>query len=165
MKSKLIAMVLFLAIGAHLNTWAQNQEQSTERREQMMKQRAEALAKEMKLDKKQKETFLTLYAEYQKKLNEMRRANRVTPEQDKAKKLTDEEAENRLTARFNAEQKELDIKKEYYNKMKQHFSPVQLYQVFAPAAGARRTSQARPNFNRQGGRGGFGGQDMPNMDF
>ncbi len=174
MKRLLIAAFALL-ISSSANVMAQNSDSDKKNREENMKkmttEQAQRLAKEMKLDDAKTKTFTDLYVEYRTKEMELRfasmnKANRERGEKKEGKKaetMTDAQADSLITATFSRTQKELDLKKEYYEKFRKDFTPSQLVKVFAAQPRFDRNG-ARSNRNGQGGnfngggRGGFGGQ-------
>lgn len=166
MKKVCMMLIMLFMAGSSVELQAQNEDTRTERMQKMTKQRVEALAKELKLDKEKTASFVTLCTEYYTKLMELRMAKPVDNSKRTEGKMTDEKAEEFITKTFDLEQKEVELKKEYYAKMKKEFTASQLLCVFAqqrrvrsmPNNGQR---QQRPGFGRNNGNfnggGGFGG--------
>ncbi len=157
MKKFMIMMALLFVAGTSVNVMAQDNAGRGERMKQMQKERAERLAKDMKLEKEQVEKFVALYTEYQSALAALRTNTPAEPRSRNIKKMTDAQADSVVLAGFARTEKELAIKKEYYSKMKSDFTPAQLVQVFAPQRNDGQRMQRNRNFNGGGRDGGFGG--------
>ena len=75
--------------------------------------------------------------------------------------MTDAQADSLIQARFELEQKQLELKKTYYDKFRKDFTPSQLVNVFMPQPRIGNNVRRPRNFqNRPGGpQGGFSGPD------
>ena len=168
MKSKLKIMLVTISTCLCVDICAQEENPTVTRRGKLIQKRAETLAKKMELDKQEKEMFISLYTEFQDKLMTLRKAEMPNRNQKKDnKELTDEEAEKLIANRFETEQKTLDLKKEYYEKMKKHFKANQLIPVFSnPLIGMDRRPIRMPRNDAMRPRnGGWGGPEGPDMEF
>lgn len=161
----MMLLMLFMA-GSSVELQAQNEDSRSERMQKMTKQRVEALAKELKLDKEKTATFVSLCTEYYTKQMELRNMSKPADGAKRTEsKVTDEQADALITKALETEQKEVELKKEYYAKMKKEFTASQLLKVFAPQRRTRMPNggqrQPRPDFGRNNGNfnggGGFGG--------
>lgn len=147
----MMLIMLFMA-GSSVELQAQNEGTRTERMQKMTKQRVEALAKELNLDKEKTARFVSLCTEYYTKLMELRMAKPVDNSKRTEGKMTDEKAEDFIAKTFDVEQKEVELKKEYYAKMKKEFTASQLLCVFAQ----QRRVRSMPNNGQRQQRPGFG---------
>lgn len=79
--------------------------------------------------------------------------NADNKEKGKRKKMTDAKADSLMTASFETQEKELQLRKEYYSKFKAQIGAANAYKVISPRPQMMFGPQGRPG----NGRGGFGG--------
>lgn len=138
--------------------WAQEDNDQRREREnniditEIYNRQAQQLAKQMKLDKKEKELFTILYLDYQNA-----RHNAANPtggdsegaeQQADLKEITDEEALEMIEANFDRQEKQLAVDKEYLPKFLEIISASQAARMFLQQG-------MRPQSSNQ--RGGMGG--------
>lgn len=178
MKKLMFIMALGLLIsGQAYAQEAESAEGREAKRAEMIAKSGERLAKSFGLDDAKKESFLTIYTEYQTEMfatNERpdrKEAAKEKEEGDK-KELTDAQATERIQANFEKQekqvaqlQKRLEIQKRYYTRFAEVLTPAQILKAMFP----QRPRQQANNQQRQGGmrpggfgeRGGFGGPGGP----
>lgn len=160
MKKRFVMTALALALVA-VTMVAQNNRQRMSVGE-MYVQRAEQLAKQLKLKKEDGEAFKLLYVDY---LNARRNATNPNGEEDAkvdVKSMTDEEATEMIQKQFAGQEKQLAVDKEFLPKFLEIITPVQAAQVFVPRLGMQNANlgnMMRGMGGRMGGGmpGGFGG--------
>lgn len=154
-KSMIAALVLLLMTATTSN--AQNTNERGRARmnpTELYTRMADRLAKEMKLEDDKAETFKVLYLDYQ-----TARQNAANPKGENAeneridmRKLTDAQATELIQKRFQTQEAQLAVDKEYYSKFLEILTPAQAAQIYIQRGGGR------GGMNGQGGRGGrFGG--------
>ena len=128
-----------------------------EKAKEFITKQAERMAKNLKLDDAKTKTFTDLLVEYRTQEMELRMSSAANRRQENRKKrsqMTDAQADSLIQARFELEQKQLELKKTYYDKFRKDFTPSQLVNVFMPQP------LIGNNVRRPGGpQGGFGGPD------
>ncbi len=112
-------------------------------------ERAERLAKGMGLEGETKDKFVVDYKDMQKQLRELNQR----PGEQKDDKLTDEEARQKLEQMFDNQQKQLDITRQTYAKMKTYLNGKQLMRVFGRQQWRRQQPMGHPGGQRMGGQG------------
>jgi hypothetical protein len=145
---------------------------------EMYTRTAERLAKQFKLDEDKTNSFKVLYLDYQ-----TARMNAANPkgennndERIDVEKMTDEQATELVQKRFQAQEAQLAVDKEYYTKFLDILTPVQAAQIFVQRGNALRGMMGgmqgggnrgggRPGGFGGGGNGGFGGNGGPGGDF
>lgn len=166
MLSCFVALAAFtLSAQAQSNRENERRQPSQEELTKMVSKRVEQTAKQLKLEGTQKEQFSTLYTEYLTKEMALRQNNNKSGEKKADKKeLTEEEAAARIEQNLAQEEQQLNLKKEYYKKMRDAGLPAtKLVNVFSRQPfGGRGGNQQNRGGNRQGGfggpmGGGFGG--------
>lgn len=142
----------------------------------MISNQADALVKDLDLDESKVADFKTLFTEYKEKELSLRFSGRgqnkakkgESKKEGKRSKISDSKADSLMTARFEQQEKELQLQKEYYEKFKQQVGAVAAYRVMAPR---QQRPQINGSPNRQwrggmpGGRMPGGGQDFPGGSF
>ncbi|MGN0234151.1 MAG: hypothetical protein ACI4B5_07010 [Bacteroidaceae bacterium] len=177
-------LMFIMALGLLVSGQARAQEtESAESREakraEMIAKSGERLAKSFGLDDSKKESFLTIYTEYQ---TEMFATNERPDSKDleekkaeggKKEELTDAQATERIKANFERQekqvaqlQKRLEIQKRYYTRFAEVLTPSQtLKAMFPQRTRPQGNSQQRQGGMRPGGfgerGGGFGGPGGP----
>lgn len=172
---KKIVFAVVLALVATAAAGQNNGENPAARRAEMTQKRAAQLVKIMHLTDEDETWFTQLYTEYQDSLRALRAALRPEGQPEEVngmkeiKKLTDEEAQKMVANQFTMEEKQVAVKRAYYERFSQRLTPKQLVVVFmSPAMGNRQRDGQQP---QQGGRypgmpgmpmgGGFGGFGGP----
>ena len=171
-------MALGLMVSAQVQAQEKESAESREaKRSEMIAKSGERLAKSFGLDASKKESFLTIYTEYQTEMfatNERPDRKEVGKEREEGdkKELTDAQATERIQANFEKQekqvaqlQKRLEIQKRYYTRFAEVLTPEQILKAMFP----QRPRQQANNKQRQGGmrpggfgeRGGFGGPGGP----
>lgn len=158
----LTCLVALLAFAATASAQDNNRQRPTkEDMAKMVQKRAESQAKELKLTDSQKEQFISLYVEYQTKEMELRQNGDEQDKKEKAdkkKELTDAEADAQIEKMLNKEEQQLQLKKEYYKKMKDAGIPAsKLVNVFGRQGGRGNFNRQNRNNNSNNGGPGFGG--------
>ena len=162
---KLIFAMLALSAFSPKGVLAQEKAKDGQNREEMRKamvaKQAERLVGEMKLDDSKAADFMKLFEEYKNKEQALRFAGKKekdgagkTGRREKGKRaaMTDAKADSLVNASFEKQEKELQLRKEYYAKFKAQVGAANAYKVVMPRP------QVMPGMNnRAGGRGGFGG--------
>ncbi len=159
MKKIMIMMALLFVAGSSVSVMAQNNADRNER----IQQRADRLARDMKIEKGKVEKFVALYTEYQNALMAVRadKSASLQPRNRNIIEMTDAKADSLIKAGFAQSEKEIILKKEFYKKMKADFTPSQLVHVFGPQRNDVQRMQRNRNFNGGGREGGF---DRPSRD-
>ncbi|MCQ2293172.1 MAG: hypothetical protein MJZ54_03970 [Bacteroidaceae bacterium] len=162
MKKVLMTLALVLiASGA----FAQKEDFAARRAEWTQK-RAEQLVKNMKLTDEDEGWFKALYIEYQDSLNALRDALRPETQPEEVngmremKQFSDEEAQQMLLNQFNMEEKQVAVKRAYYEKFSTRLTPKQMMLVFMGPAmnrGGQNGQRGGEGFRRGGFGPGFGG--------
>ena len=81
------------------------------------------------------------------------KSNAGKKEKGKREKMTDAKADSLMNASFETQEKELQLRKEYYKKFKAQVGAANAYKVLSPRPQMMFGPEGRPN----NGRGGFGG--------
>lgn len=166
MLSCLVALAAFAASAQAQNDRENGRRQpSQEELTKMLSKRVEQTTKQLKLEGTQKEQFTTLYTEYLTKEMALRQDNNKNGDKKTDKKeLTEDEAAARIEKNLTQEEQQLNLKKEYYKKMRDAGLPAtKLVNIFSRQPfGGRGGNRSGQNNNRQGGfggpmGGGFGG--------
>lgn len=162
-----VALALFSYAGTGIMAQENNSDADNDRKEkakEFITKQAERMAKNLKLDDAKTKTFTDLLVEYRTQEMELRMSSAANRRQENRKKrsqMTDAQADSLIQARFELEQKQLELKKTYYDKFRKDFTPSQLVNVFMPQPRIGNNVRRPRNFqNRPGGpQGGFGGPD------
>ena len=140
------------------NTEGRNQRQRMNPTE-LYTRMADRLAKEMKLEDDKAETFKVLYLDYQ-----TARQNAANPKGENAenervdmKKLTDAQATELIQKRFQTQEAQLAVDKEYYPKFLEILTPAQAAQIYIQRGGGRNGMNGQNGRGGRMGGGGFGG--------
>lgn len=126
---------------------------------EMLTKQAEKLAEDMKLSDDKAADFKTLFQEYKTKEMEMKFGNATKKkgagkqEKGKRQEMTDAQADSLMNANFETQEKELQLRKEYYAKFKAQVGAANAWKIFAP----QQMRPGRANGQQNNGRGGFGG--------
>lgn len=160
---KMIFAVLAFTTVSFSGAWAQDEAKNKTNREEMLKnmvsKQADKLAEDMKLDDSKATDFKKLFEEYKNKEVALKfsgkkaKNNADNKEKGKRKKMTDAKADSLMTASFETQEKELQLRKEYYSKFKAQIGAANAYKVISPRPQMMFGPQGRPG----NGRGGFGG--------
>lgn len=163
------------ALAMAVTTTAQRPENFEQMRKERMEKRAKEQAKDLKLDKETSVWFTNLFIEYQEQLDAVRKeamkdmpkpskpekdgeeANPEDMKEKEMKKLTDEQAEKFILGGFDVAEKEVAVKRDYYNRFREKLSPKQLLRIFSPRRGGMRGGQGggQRGGRPMGGPGGF----------
>lgn len=142
----------------------------------MISNQANAIVKDLNLDDSKAADFKALFTEYKEKEFSLRFSSRG---QDRAQKgegkkegrrsnISDSKADSLMAVRFEQQEKELQLQKEYYEKFKQQIGAAAAYRVMAAPRQQRPQMNGGPNRQGRGGMPGgrmFGGQDFPGGSF
>ena len=169
MKTKMMiaAWVMLFATTSVMN--AQDNNNGNRQRQrvnttEMYTRMADRLAQQLKLDGDKANSFKVLYLDYQ-----TARQNAANPKGESAdnervdfKNMTDEQAKELVQKRFQTEEAQLAVDKEYYTKVLDILTPVQAAQIFVQRGGFRAgmggmQGGGNRGGGRPGGNGGFGG--------
>ena len=163
------------ALAMAVTATAQRPEDFEQIRKERMEKRAKEQAKELKLNKENSVWFTNLFIEYQEQLDAVRKeamkdmpkpakpdkdGEEASPEDMKEKemkKLTDEQAEKFILGGFDVAEKEVAVKRDYYNRFREKLSPKQLLRIFSTRRGGMRGGQGggQGGGRPMGGPGGF----------
>jgi Spy/CpxP family protein refolding chaperone len=177
MKKMLLGTFAVLLVGFTTPTMAQDQQDpqggqdNQQDMSEMIQKRANRLAKDMKLDDNVKTKFVDLYTQYQNDLMGTMKQDRKQQKADqdesdkKDSELSDAEATQKVQESFQRTeqqiermQKQLTVKKAYYDKFKSLLTPQQTMKVMVDQRGMRQRNNNNNNGNnRMGGMGGPGG--------
>lgn len=164
MKKSLLLFLVFATFGLSLS--AQKSGDADARLQRSM-QRAERMANSMKLSDADKSWFSPLFVAYQDTLRNLRNLQKPHIEKKECK-LTDDEMLKQIELGFDIDEKQVQIKRAYFQKFKERLNAKQLKQVFHRAEGfnkARHPQQGqRPGMGGRGG-DGFGGPGFGGGDF
>lgn len=142
MKIKLLLSAFMLAFAFNISVAQRTsllrmgfQERNAEIRKMSPKQKSEALKQfkedlvlsELQILDTQKEDFIEIYTEYQKRQKEIK--NKFKPKGD-FDKMSDDEANTELESSFEVGQELLDLRKEYAEKFNQVIKPQKVLQLF-----------------------------------
>ncbi len=168
MKTKMMiaACVMLFATTSVMNAQDNNGGRQRQRMNptEMYTRTAERLAKQMKLDDDKTNSFKVLYLDYQ-----TARTNAANPKGENTEneridmeKMTNEQATELVQKRFQAQEAQLAVDKEYYTKFLEILTPVQAAQIFIQRGGNFRGMMPGGagrgmGGGRSGGNGGFGG--------
>ena len=169
MKKLMMAVCVALLAGGTM--FAQNQNQGPQggnrgqaqqqpRQEEQQKPDPEKIAKGMAsrlmLDDETSTKFVALYQEYLEALSECcgEKDEDKSEAKNEPKELTDSEIDEQMTARFEAQEKMLDVQKEYYDKFKKVLTMRQVMQLYDRPNGMRQPHMGgQPQGQPQGGHG------------
>lgn len=156
-----LALSAFSLNGALAQENAKDGQDREEMRKKIVSKQAEKFVEEMKLDDSKAADFKKLFEEYKNKEIELAFAGKKENggsdkagkrEKGKRASMTDAKADSLVNASFEKQEKELQLRKEYYAKFKAQVGAANAYKVVMPRP------QMMPGMNnRAGGRGGFGG--------
>lgn len=166
MRNTILALMLAFVATA---VCAQNEDKAA-RRAEMIQKRAAALVKAMKITDEDEAWFTGVYTEYQDSLMSLRDALRPEGQPEEVngmkemKKYSDEQIQQMISNQFAMEEKQVAVKRAYYQKFAERLTPRQLMLVFMGPGinGARQRGAQQPGGDRMrggfpGGPGGFGG--------
>lgn len=166
MKKTIFALMLAFVATA---VFAQKEDMA-DRRAEMIQKRATGLVKSMKLTDEDEAWFTSLYTEYQDSLMNLRQALRPEGQPEEVngmkemKKYSDEQIQEMIANQFTMEEKQVAVKRAYYEKFAERLTPRQLMMVFMGPGinGARQRGAQQPGGDHMrggfpGGPGGFGG--------
>ncbi|MEM6967347.1 MAG: hypothetical protein AAF573_21465 [Bacteroidota bacterium] len=115
MKKHIFAVVLLFAV-----TWSALAQQGREaRRQQLEAQRVAFITKKLELTPKEAEIFWPIYNQYQE---DKEATNKKYKHKKQLENMTDAELETHLLNTFKRDQEILDLKKAFFNEMKQKLS-------------------------------------------
>ena len=167
----MIIMALGLMVSAQVQAQEKESAESREaKRSEMIAKSGERLAKSFSLDDSKKESFLTIYTEYQTEMfatnerSDAKAQQQKKADGEKKEELTDAQATERIQANFAQQeeqvarlQKRLEIQKRYYARFSEVLTQAQTLKAMFP----QRTRPQGNGQQRQGGNGarsgGFGG--------
>lgn len=166
MKKTLFTLLLaaFATVVFAQNEQRTQGEDMATRRAQMIKQRTTQLIKSMRLTDEDEAWFTQLYTEYQDSLFSLRDALRPQSQPEEVngmkdmKKFTDEQAQQMILNQFNMEEKQVTLKRAYYEKFSTRLTAKQLMLLFmGPSMNDRRQQQNGQNRGGYPGQRGWGG--------
>lgn len=173
---KIILSALVIVASGFAQVKAQDRPNDGKTPEEFMKEmvskQADKLAEDMKLESDKATEFKTLFTEYktQEMSARMPKAQNGDKKKEGGKKakrgeLTDAQADSLATANFETQEKELQLRKDYYAKFKSLVGAANAYKVvMARQQGPRGNQQGRqggPDGGFGGGRPGGGNFGMP----
>lgn len=180
MKKLMMAVCVALLAGGTM--FAQNQNQGPQggnrgqaqqqpRQEEQQKPDPEKIAKGMAerlmLDDETSTKFVALYEEYLEALSDCcgeKDEDKSEAQKEPKTELTDSEIDEQMTARFEAQEKMLDVQKEYYEKFKKVLTMRQVKQLYDRPNGMRQPHNGgQPQGQPQGAHGQQGGQPQGQM--
>lgn len=156
MKSFIITALAFVLVATSAMAQGNNRGRQRMNSAEMYANMGENLAKELKIEKDQREAFKLLYVDYQ---NARRAAQNPTgsDEEINVKKMTDEEANKLIQEQFASQEKVIAVDKEYLTKFLEICTPVQAAQVFVTRLSMQNMMRGMGGGNFGGMGGGFGG--------
>ena len=174
MKKQVLFLVAIAFVSA-MTLSAQRRFDFEKMHKERVEKRAKDQAKELKLDKETSLWFTNLYIEYQEQLRAVRKeAMKDMPKPSKPeknddddddspenvkekemKKFTDEQAEKFILGGFDVAEKEVAVKRDYYNRFREKLTPKQLLRIFSQRRGGLRGGNGRQGRRPMGGQGGF----------
>ena len=179
MKKMLFCTALCLLVVGQV--YAQSDESNENReakRAEMIQKSGERLAKSFGLENAVRDSFLSVYTEYQTEMfatnvPRTRKENNSQQETEGKKDLTDAQATELIEANFSRQeqqvqsiQKRLDIQRRYYTRFQKTLTPAQILKAMfpqrpRPQGGNQQNGgiNRRGGFGGPGGPGGFGGPD------
>lgn len=138
MKIKILVLISII-LGATFSAWAQGK-LSEEKRKEFEAQKIAYFTQELDLTPEEAAVFWPLYNEMLKKVREQdMKLREITCETRKSAKLTEEQEKQRVMDLLKYEQKMLDIKKEYYQRLME----------VVPAQKVARLDRTERKFHRQ----------------
>ena len=180
MKKMLFCAALCLLVVGQMYAQSDESKENREaKRAEMIQKSGERLAKSFGLENAARDSFLTVYTEYQTEMfatNESRTRKENNNQQDATdgkKDLTDAQATERIEANFSRQeqqvqiiQKRLDIQRRYYARFQKTLTPVQILKAMFPQRPRPQGGNQQNGGNNRrggfGGPGGFGGFGGPN---
>lgn len=131
------ALAALMPVNAQRNAKAQNIS-----REQAIEMRTNRMAKRLMLDDATTAKFAPIYKEYLTELQECTKncpnAANCSANGQKCAAMTDADIEKCIEQRFDMQQKKLDIRKNYYKKLKSVLNMKQMQALFCTPAGPGR---------------------------
>lgn len=138
MKIKILVLISII-LGVTFSAWAQGK-LSEEKRKEFEAQKIAYFTQELDLTPEEAAVFWPLYNEMLKKVREQdMKLREITCETRKSTKLTEEQEKQRVMDLLKYEQKMLDIKKEYYQRLME----------VVPAQKVARLDRTERKFHRQ----------------
>jgi len=119
MKNIKTITVLTLVLLFSATTFGQEEKSKRPSREKVKAMKIGYITEKLSLTSEEAQKFWPVYNEFEAKMNELRKKRKAAHKNFKAdKELSDAETEKMVDSHIMAEQKELDIKKEYHSKYK-----------------------------------------------
>jgi hypothetical protein len=125
---KIKCLLLFLFIALTLNTWAQETE-SSGLKDKIEARRVSFITQRLDLSPAESQVFWPTYNQYRKELEAVRKSKKEIIDAG-IKNMTDAEISKMLEDGLAAEQKELDIKRKYYNEFKKAISARKIAKLY-----------------------------------
>jgi hypothetical protein len=125
---KIKCLLLFLFIALTLNTWAQETE-SSGLKDKIEARRVSFITQRLDLSPAESQVFWPTYNQYRKELEAVRKSKKEIIDVG-IKNMTDSEISKMLEDGLAAEQKELDIKRKYYNEFKKAISARKIAKLY-----------------------------------
>lgn len=168
---KMILMAFVLTAITFTGAKAQDNGKDGENREEIFKEmltkQADKLAEDMKLSDDKAADFKTLFQEYKTKEIKLKFQNAQNmkgagkKEKGKRQEMTDAKADSLMTADFETQEQQLQLRKEYYAKFKAQIGAANAWKIFSPQQMMRPGAAGGQQNNRRGGFGGGFGGGMP----
>ncbi len=121
----IVVLTLMLSIGLMAQADL-SKEQKKAARQQQLTELTNGYIQTFALDETQAATFRQIYADYNKQMLALKRLYAVP----KAEEPTEEALENEILARFNRQRAIIDLRLEYYHKLRKVLSPSQIQQIY-----------------------------------
>jgi len=125
---KIKCLLLFLFIALTLNTWAQETE-SSGLKDKIEARRVSFITQRLDLSPAESQVFWPTYNQYRKELEAVRKSKKEIIDAG-IKNMTDAAISKMLEDGLAAEQKELDIKRKYYNEFKKAISARKIAKLY-----------------------------------
>lgn len=168
---KMILMAFVLTAITFTGAKAQDNGKDGKNREEIFKEmltkQADKLAEDMKLSDDKAADFKTLFQEYKTKEMNLKfkdgQKKKGAGKQEKGKRqeMTDARADSLMTANFETQEQQLQLRKEYYAKFKAQIGAANAWKIFSPQQMMRPGAAGGQQNNRRGGFGGGFGGGMP----
>ena len=121
----IVVLTLMLSIGLMAETDLSKEQKKTARQQQLT-ELTNGYIQAFSLDEAKAATFRQVYADYNKQMSALKRLYAVP----KAEEPTEEALENEILGRFNRQRAIIDLRLEYYHKLRKVLSPSQIQQIY-----------------------------------
>ena len=121
----IVVLTLMLSIGLMAETDLSKEQKKTARQQQLI-ELTNGYIQAFSLDEAKAATFRQVYADYNKQMSALKRLYAVP----KAEEPTEEALENEILGRFSRQRAIIDLRLEYYHKLRKVLSPSQIQQIY-----------------------------------